>query len=48
VIEDEVAAVRRRELRLVVGVLVGWALLMAAIVGGVMALRGWMFSRARS
>ena len=39
-IEDEVE--RRRELRTVVIVLVGWALLMAAIVGGVMALHGGM------
>lgn len=35
--------VRRRELRTVVIVLAGWALLMAAIVGGVLVLHGGMW-----
>ena len=34
--------VRRRELRTVVIVLVGWAVLMVAIVTGTMVLRGGM------
>jgi hypothetical protein len=38
--ERDEAGVRRAELRTVVIVLVGWALLMVVIVTGAMALRG--------
>ena len=31
----------RAELRLVVGILVGWTLLMVAVVAGAITLRGW-------
>jgi hypothetical protein len=40
-IERDQVAVRRAELRLVVGILVGWTLLMVAVVAGAITLRGW-------
>lgn len=40
-IERDQVAVRRAELRLVVGILVGWTLLMVAVIGAVVAMRGW-------
>ena len=40
-IERDQVAVRRAELRLVVGILVGWTLLMVAVIGAVVALRWW-------
>ena len=39
--ERDQVAVRRTELRLVVGILVGWTLLMVAVVAGAITLRGW-------
>lgn len=33
---------RRRELRLVALMLVGWALLIVSVVFGIWSLRGWM------
>ena len=41
---NEVGAERRRELRTVIVILVGWAALMVAVVAGVMAIHdgGWL------